>query len=156
MGVGRMPKTNYLYGMGKTITLTDDQIPFWDEFIESREMALEKQLAAIRRLKKGDSGSNKTIQGWKGVPIDMGKYDILWPMIKKIEFVLNSKMKALTSTAIVNILISEFEKEKADSRRQVMSGVSSILTLNNGDEKPFYKITDEISSENLYGLNRWK
>lgn len=145
--------------MGKTITLTDDQIPFWEEFIQSRESALEKQLEAIRQLKNGNPELTKPPMrphGLNAIPVDMGKYDSKWPAIKKIEFILNYSGKAMTSTDIVNKILAEYEPEKATNRRQVMSGMSSVLTLNNGVNKPFYKITDENTHENLYGLNKWK
>lgn len=142
--------TKLSQNMSKTITLTDEQIPLWESFLSIREQALEKELASIRALK------TQNILGEIVKTFSTTAYSKTWTTLKKIEYALNfyGDKKFLTSTQIVNIILNE-EPEKVSARRQLMSGVSSVLALNNGTGKHFNRAVHPETKENLYGLMSW-
>lgn len=148
--------------MAKIIELTEDQIPIWYSFLAEREASLEKQLQSIRDLKEKstmplDQTMEKLRTGIKDYEIKVNRafYSKEMSTAKKITVVLNDTRKEMSSSEIVSFILANYEPERANKRRQLMSGISSVLTLNNGTEKLFYKKSDPVTNENVYGLNEW-
>lgn len=136
--------------MSKTIVIPDEYFNLWIEFITEQETKMLKTLDDLRTLKNGEY-ENHAEKILSKISNYTSGYNPNMQMTAKVKYILKHTSEWMSSSEIVDYIVNRLEPDQKPNRKKIMGGVSSILTMNNGDGK-FLKKKSNSSGENIYAL----
>lgn len=137
-----------------TIEINVAEYPYLRDFYIARKNALAKQMADVDEILEKISNDIISIQALSPIStsnIDSSGYDKSWNWVPKIKFIIKEAKKPCSTAEIVAGVL-DHEPERKQNRKKVVASVSSVLSSNHGEGKPFSRAERNNTSEFEFDL----